>query len=329
MLKQGGEHLKTALLEVRNLELIFNTLRGRLKALHGVSFKIYPREILGLVGESGSGKTITGLSIMGLLDPTAEITRGEILFEGKDLLKLSEEERIKLRGKEISIIFQEPRAALNPVMNVGDQIAEAVLAHSSIDKEKVHELIVDFLVKVGLPDPWRIMRSYPHELSGGMAQRIMIAMALILKPKLLIADEPTSALDVTIQAQILDLIKELVKELGTSVLFITHDLALAAELVDRIAVMYAGTIVERGSVEEIFEEPLHPYTKGLLTSIPRLGYKGRLYSMKGEIPSLLNVPPGCKFYPRCPYSMKICKTMPNEIKISDTHSVACYLYEGD
>jgi peptide/nickel transport system ATP-binding protein len=316
------------LLDVRDLKVRFHTLRGIVRAVDGVSFSVNYGEVLGLVGETGSGKTVTGLTIMRLLDENAEIAGGEVIFEGKDLLKLPMSEILKIRGRDISMIFQEPKAALNPVIQVGDQVAEAFLAHESMSKEEARERVLDMFRKVGLPDPERIYRSYPHELSGGMAQRIVISMALALRPKLMIADEPTSALDVTIQAQIMDLFRELIREFNTSVIYITHDLALAAEISDRIAVMYAGRIVEVARTEELFENPLHPYTMGLLRSIPGSKSSGsRLFSMEGEIPSLLNPPPGCLFHPRCPKRMDICdKEVPNLLNVGNDHLVSCFLY---
>ncbi|MDK2384200.1 MAG: ABC transporter ATP-binding protein, partial [Candidatus Korarchaeota archaeon] len=278
------------LLEIRDLYVQFHTLRGIVKAIDGVNLEVGHGEVLGLVGETGSGKTVTGLSILRLLEQNAEITGGEIIFQGRDLLKLPLKEILKIRGRDISMIFQEPKAALNPVMQVGDQVAESFLVHEEISKKEARERVLGIFRRVGLPDPERVYKSYPHELSGGMAQRVVISMALALKPKLLIADEPTSALDVTIQAQIMDLFRELINEMGTSVIYITHDMALAAEISDRIAVMYAGRIVEVADTETIFENPLHPYTQGLLKSIPKPGYRGKLFSMEGEIPPLINPP---------------------------------------
>lgn len=316
------------LLEVKDLKVRFHTLRGIVKAVDGVSFSLNYGEVLGLVGETGSGKTVTGLTIMRLLDENAEIVGGEVVFEGRDLLKLPMSEVLRIRGKEISMIFQEPKAALNPVIQVGDQVAESFLVHEDISKDEARERVISMFRKVGLPDPERIYKSYPHELSGGMAQRVVISMALALRPKLLIADEPTSALDVTIQAQIMELFRELIREFGTSVIYITHDLALAAEISDRIAVMYAGRIVEVAGTEELFENPLHPYTNGLLRSIPKLGgSRTRLFSMEGEIPSLLNPPSGCLFHPRCPSRMPICETsIPDSIDMEGGHTVSCFLY---
>ncbi len=322
---KGGENL----LEIRDLYVRFHTLRGLVKAIDGVNLEVKYGEVLGLVGETGSGKTVTGLSILRLLEQNAEITGGEIIFQGRDLLKLPLKEILKIRGRDISMIFQEPKAALNPVMQVGDQVAESFLVHEEISKKEAKERVLEIFRRVGLPDPERVYKSYPHELSGGMAQRVVISMALALKPKLLIADEPTSALDVTIQAQIMDLFRELINEMGTSVIYITHDMALAAEISDRIAVMYAGRIVEVADTETIFENPLHPYTQGLLKSIPKPGYRGKLFSMEGEIPPLINPPPGCRFHPRCPKRFDPCdKEVPKLVEMEPGHKVACFLYGG-
>ncbi len=317
------------LLEIRDLYVQFHTLRGIVKAIDGVNLEVGHGEVLGLVGETGSGKTVTGLSILRLLEQNAEITGGEIIFQGRDLLKLPLKEILKIRGRDISMIFQEPKAALNPVMQVGDQVAESFLVHEEISKKEARERVLGIFRRVGLPDPERVYKSYPHELSGGMAQRVVISMALALKPKLLIADEPTSALDVTIQAQIMDLFRELINEMGTSVIYITHDMALAAEISDRIAVMYAGRIVEVADTETIFENPLHPYTQGLLKSIPKPGYRGKLFSMEGEIPPLINSPPGCRFHPRCPKRFEPCdKEVPKLMEVEPRHKVACFLFGG-
>jgi len=312
------------LLNVKNLITRFHTYRGVVKALEGVNLTVGRKEIVGLVGETGSGKSVTALSILRLIDPPGEIVDGEVIFDGRDLLKLSDEEMRRVRGKEISMIFQEPTLALNPVLTVGFQLQEAIETQN-IPKEEAIKLAVDLLGRVGLPDPERIFKSYSHELSGGMAQRAMIAMALAMKPKLLIADEPTSSLDVTIEAQILELIEKPVEDIGVSVLYITHDLGVAAEICDKIAVMYTGDIVEFGDIFSIFEEPLHPYTKGLLNAVPKLGRD--LYTIRGEVPDLVNPPSGCRFHPRCLQALDICsREKPQTVEVKKGHFVACHLY---
>ncbi|MEB3779672.1 MAG: ABC transporter ATP-binding protein [Desulfurococcales archaeon] len=314
---------------VEDLSVDYITLRGVVRVLNGVSIDVREGEILALVGETGSGKTTLGLSIPRLLPPNAVVRSGKILFDGVDVFKLSEDEVRELRGSKITVIFQEPRISLNPVMRIGDQLAEVLEAHVGIDKKTAYGRVEDMLRKVGLYDPQRVMKSYPFELSGGMAQRVMIAMAMLLSPRLIIADEPTSALDVTVQAQIIDLMKELISSYRTSVLYITHDLALVAEIADRVAVMYAGDIVEVGDVYDVFYNPLHPYTQGLLESIPKIGYRGKLRAMPGEVPSLLNPPPACRFHPRCPFVMDECrKVKPKAYKRGD-HIVLCHLYKEE
>jgi len=268
------------LLEVKELSVYYRTLGGFVKATEKVSFSLERGRVLAIVGETGSGKTTVGLSILRILPPNAMVQSGEILFEGRDLLRLRESEMRRLRGREISVIFQEPRVALNPVIKVGDQIAEVPMEHLGMSRKEAYQLAREMLEKTRVPDPDRVMNSYPFELSGGMAQRVVISIAMILKPKLLIADEPTSALDVSVQAQVLDLMQELVKETGTSVIFITHDLSLAAEIADEILVMYYGKVVEYGSVFEVFKNPQHFYTRALLGAIPRIGYRGRLRSLE-------------------------------------------------
>ncbi len=264
------------MLRIEDLTVNFTTLRGYVKALENVSLEIGEREVMALVGETGSGKTTIGLAAMRLLPPNAIVKSGRILFNGTDLLKLSDEEMRKIRGRKISMIFQEPRISLNPVLTIGRQLMEIPEEHLNATKKEAYEMSVEALRKVGLADPERIMKSYPHELSGGMAQRVMIAMAMMLKPKLLVADEPTSALDVTVQAQVIDLMKKLVRDTGSSVLFITHDLSLAAEFADNVTVIYRGRIVEKGDIYSIFYEPKHPYTKSLLEAIPKIGCRKRL-----------------------------------------------------
>lgn len=312
------------LLTVRDLVTHFHTYRGIVKALDGVNLTIGRKEVVGLVGETGSGKTVTALSILRLIETPGKIVSGEIIFDGEDLLKLSiEEMRRRIMGKEISMIFQEPTLALNPVLTVGIQLQEAMEA-KGVERKEAEELAIAMLEKVGLPDPERIFKSYPHELSGGMAQRVMIAMALSLKPKLLIADEPTSSLDITIQAQITELIKKLVEQIGASVLYITHNLGVAADICDKIAVMYAGNVVEFSDVFTIFENPLHPYTQNLLKAVPRLGCD--LYTIEGEVPDLVDPPSGCRFNPRCTMALEICRLRkPKLVNVENGHFVACHL----
>ncbi|MEP6894287.1 MAG: ABC transporter ATP-binding protein [Chloroflexota bacterium] len=322
------------LLEVKGLKTYFYTEDGIVRAVDGVNFEVYPGEVLGIVGESGCGKSVTSLSIMRLISKPGRIDAGEILLDGENLLNLTEEQMTKVRGNRISMIFQQPQTALNPVFKVGDQLAEVLNVHQDLGKEAGQKRAVELLKMVGVPDPARRVEAYPHELSGGMAQRVMIAMALACIPELLIADEPTTALDVTIQAQILDLIRQMRKDMGTSVILITHDLGVVAEMADRVAVMYAGEIVEQTDVNSLFDEPLHPYTQGLIGSIPVLGeIKERLDVIPGTVPNLVNLPPGCRFAPRCQarvkYALDICTaTKPELEEIKTDHSVRCWLYQN-
>ncbi len=326
---------KKPLLEVKNLKTHFFTEDGVVHAVDGVDFNVYPGEILGLVGESGCGKSVTSLSVMRLVSPPGKILEGEMLLDGTDLRKLSEEEMMKVRGNRISMIFQQPQTALNPVFRVGDQIAEVLSIHQDFGKEAGQRRAIDLLKMVGIPDAERRAQAFPHELSGGMAQRVMIAMALACVPELLIADEPTTALDVTIQAQILDLILDMREKMGTSVILITHDLGVIAELAERVAVMYAGEIVEQADAEELFDHPLHPYTQGLIGSIPILGkIKEHLDVIPGSVPNLIDPPPACRFAPRCTsrvkYGLKICtEVKPDLIETRAGHTVRCWLYEND
>ncbi|MCD6513311.1 MAG: ABC transporter ATP-binding protein [Candidatus Odinarchaeota archaeon] len=314
------------LLSVRDLVIHFVTYDGIVKALDGVSFDIYRGEVFGLIGETGCGKTVTSLSILGLLPENARIISGKIFFKGENLLENPEKLR-GIRGKGISMIFQDPATSLNPLYKVGDQITKVILTHQNVSKEKARKKAINLLKSVGLPDPERIMNFYPFELSGGMQQRVMIAIALSSNPDLLIADEPTSALDVTVQAQILDLLKKIRDERNISILFITHNFGIVAEICDRVGVMYAGTVVEIGSVENILSNPMHPYTKGLLASIPMPGRRQKLAIIRGTIPSLLDPPPGCRFHPRCPNAMDICrKEKPESVEVEDGHFVACHLF---
>ncbi len=321
------------LLEVKGLKTYFFTEDGVVKAVDGVDFDVLPGEVLGLVGESGCGKSVSSFSIMRLVGPPGKIVDGQIIFEGRDLLKLPESEMVHMRGDRISMIFQQPQSSLNPVFKVGDQVAEVLQIHQSKGKDSSWEQAVELLKLVGIPDAARKAHAYPHEMSGGQAQRVMIAMALALSPQLLIADEPTTALDVTIQAQILDLIRDLRTRLGTSVILITHDLGVIAEMADRVAVMYAGRIVEHTEVNNLFEKPLHPYTQGLIGSIPVLGeVRDKLDVIPGNVPNLVNLPPGCRFAPRCrareAYNLEICTTVePDLCEAAPKHTVRCWLYQ--
>jgi oligopeptide/dipeptide ABC transporter ATP-binding protein len=322
------------LLEVKNLKTHFFTEDGVVHAVDGVDFNVYPGEILGLVGESGCGKSVTALSVLRLVSLPGKVLEGEILLDGTDLRKVSEEEMMKVRGNRISMIFQQPQTALNPVFRVGDQIAEVLSIHQDFGKEAGQKRAVDLLKMVGIPEAESRAQAFPHELSGGMAQRVMIAMALACVPELLIADEPTTALDVTIQAQILDLILDMREKMGTSVILITHDLGVIAEMAERVAVMYAGEIVEQTDSEELFDHPLHPYTEGLIGSIPILGkIKERLDVIPGTVPNLIDPPPACRFAPRCParvkYGLKICtEVKPDLIEVKPGHLIRCWLYEN-
>jgi peptide/nickel transport system ATP-binding protein/oligopeptide transport system ATP-binding protein len=302
----------TALLDVRGLRTHVATEEGKVAAVDDVSFSVASGEVVGLVGESGSGKSVTALSIMGLLpQPPGRIASGEILFEGEDLARLSEARLQRLRGRSISMIFQEPMTSLNPVFTVGDQIVETVMAHERLSPRQARARAIEMLAKVGIPSPERRVDDYPHQLSGGQRQRAMIAIALACNPKLLLADEPTTALDVTIQAQILDLLRSLQEEFRMAVLMITHNMGVVAECADRVLVMYAGKIVEEGTVDAVFERPRHPYTEGLLASIPSLDDdRARLQTIAGTLPSLAALPPGCRFAPRCPYVEPACHAAP-------------------
>lgn len=301
--------MKNPLLEVRSLTTQFFTEDGVVRAVEDVSFEIFPGEILSLVGESGCGKSVTGLSLLRLIPiPPGKIVSGELLFDGRDLMELEEREMERVRGNDISMVFQEPMTSLNPVFTIGNQIVEALQLHQNLDKKEARKKAIEMLGRVRIPSPEVRIDSYPHQLSGGMRQRAMIAMALSCQPKLLIADEPTTALDVTIQAQVLRLLKEIQGEMGMAVMLITHDLGVVAEIADRVAVMYAGRIVETGPIEAIFGEMRHPYTKGLWESIPQLKEKRRrLNAITGQVPDPMNLPVGCKFHPRCYLMIDDCK----------------------
>jgi len=319
-----------ALLEVKNLKTHFYTHDGILPAVDGVSFKINRGETLCVVGESGCGKSVTAMSILKLVPtPPGKYVSGNILFNGEEILTKTDDEMRKIRGKDIAMIFQEPMTSLNPVYTVGDQISEAIIIHQGKKKKEAIQIAIEMLKKVGIPSPEKRVREYPHQLSGGMRQRVMIAMALSCNPMVLIADEPTTALDVTVQAQILDLMRKMQKETGAAIMFITHDLGVVAEMADRVVVMYAGKIVEEGAVEQIFDNPLHPYTMGLLNSIPQLDSKGKqtLHVIEGMVPGLDELPNGCAFNPRCEYAMDICREKRPELItiIKDDRKCACWL----
>ena len=320
-----------ALLEVRDLVTEFPTRKGVVRAVNGVTFDVESGEILAVVGESGSGKSVTSLSIMRLLQDPGHVASGSITFDGEDLLAASEAEMERVRGGQISMIFQEPMTSLNPVYRVGDQIVEAIRTHSDMSKKDAWARAVEMLRVVGIPSPEERARDYPHQMSGGMRQRVMIAMALSCDPKLLIADEPTTALDVTIQAQILDLIYKLRSEFNMAVLLITHDLGVVSEVADRVVVMYCGQVVEEGEKFELFEHPLHPYTLGLLKSIPRLEDEEseRLYMIRGSVPNPLEMPPGCPFSDRCDRCFERCRTEVPELTSvpGTTRRVRCFLYD--
>ena len=320
-----------SLLEVKDLKTYFYTDAGVGKAVDGVTFSLEKGKVLGIVGESGCGKSVTSLSIMRLVDTTTgKYEGGEILFEGRDILKLSEKEMRKLRGNKISMIFQEPMTSLNPVFTIGYQIMESLMLHKGLDKKAAHARAVELLELVGIPEAGKRVDEYPHQLSGGMRQRVMIAMALAGDPELLIADEPTTALDVTIQAQILDLLKSLQKKLNMSIIIITHDLGVIAEMADEVAVMYAGDIVEKAKTRELFADPKHPYTIGLMNSIPDIDDENeRLNTLEGLVPSLYEMPAGCRFAPRCQFACEECQKQ--RIHLTDLENgrqVRCRRYEN-
>ncbi|MDM5076074.1 MULTISPECIES: ABC transporter ATP-binding protein [Aeromonas] len=324
----GGQGM-APILEVSDLEVEFAVDDGKIKVLDGVSFKVAPGQTLGIVGESGCGKSVTSLAIMGLLPrPHGQVVAGSIRFQGEELLTLAPDQMYKVRGNRISMIFQEPMTALNPVQTVGDQLMEVFSLHRpDFSKAQRKEAAIAMLQKVGIPEPAQRFAVYPHNLSGGMRQRVMIAMALACEPDLLICDEPTTALDVTIQAQILDLMKALQAQTGMAIIFITHDLGVVAELCDEVVVMYAGRAVERADIFELFDHPRHPYTHGLMASIPRLEDvpKSLLKTIKGQVPALHEMPAGCRFSNRCPHATEICvSTIPATEQLSDRHAVACH-----
>jgi oligopeptide/dipeptide ABC transporter ATP-binding protein len=318
------------LLEVKNLRTSFFTADGVVRAVDNVSFTVRKGEALALVGESGCGKTVTAMSIMRLVAPPGKITGGQIRFKGRNLADLSEREMRHVRGNDIAMVFQEPMTSLNPVFKIGDQVAEAIRIHRKVSKKEARKQAARMLELVSIPDPVKRLDDYPHQLSGGMRQRVMIAMALSCDPELLIADEPTTALDVTIQAQIMELLAALQKRLGLAILLITHDLGVVAEFCERVIVMYTGRIVEEGPVRELFANPAHPYTRGLLKSLPSVaGREARLPTIQGMVPPLTALPPGCKFNPRCPDVMPICLgNEPALMNVGKEHDARCYLH-GD
>ncbi len=317
----------TSLLQIENLQTSFFTKRGVVRAVDGVSFSIAPGETLGIVGESGCGKSMTALSVMGLLEKNGKVTEGTILFNGENLLELAPRQRRKMCGDQLSMIFQEPMTSLNPVTTVGHQVLETLIVHDQVkSKQEAKARIIELFRQVGIPDPERRYASYPHQLSGGLRQRVMIAMAMACEPKLLIADEPTTALDVTIEAQILHLMRKLSKEHHTAIMMITHNLGVVAEICDRVCVMYAGKIVEQAEVHELFRNPLHPYTNGLLRSLPKMqSGQGRLYNIRGMVPDLVNMPEGCRFAARCDQACdRCCREMPELIDVGGGHLVRCF-----
>lgn len=319
------------LLEIKDLKTYFRTENGVVPSVDGVSFQIKKGETIAVVGESGSGKSVTSLSIMGLIGSPGRVEGGEVLFEGKDLTKISKKEMRRLRGNDIAMIFQEPLTSLNPLFTVGNQIAESIKLHQKASKEEAKKKSIEMLKKVGIPRAEKVYSSYPHLLSGGMRQRVMIAMALSCQPKLLIADEPTTALDVTIQAQILDLMRSLKHENDTSIMLITHDLGVVAEMVDTVIVMYAGQVVEYTDVFTLFDNPKHPYTKGLLESTPKIHErKDELQSIEGTVPAPGSIKQGCRFHTRCTFAIDKCRVQdPNLIDVSPNHQVRCWLHDEE
>ena len=319
-----------ALLEMHDLKTFFTTKRGVVKAVNGVSYKVEAGRTLGVVGESGSGKSVSAMSMLQLLDGNGYIAGGSIMFDGKDLTKMPLSEMQKIRGNAISVIFQEPMTSLNPVFTIERQVSEPFIIHQGMSKEEARKKVVEMLADVKIPNPEVVAKQYPHQLSGGMRQRVMIAMALCCNPHLLIADEPTTALDPTIQAQIIELIKDLQQKRGMSVLFISHDLGVIAETCHRVVVLYAGSVMESAPVRTLFHQPLHPYTKGLIASIPKAGAKvsGRLPSIEGSVPHFTDMPVGCPFHPRCPYAGERCRQETPPLTGDETHQVRCFYAEG-
>ncbi|MEM2928899.1 MAG: ABC transporter ATP-binding protein [Nitrososphaerota archaeon] len=321
--------MNSVLLSINNLKTYYYSFDGIIKAVDGISFDIQRKDIFGLVGESGCGKSTVALSILKLVPPPGRIVSGEIFFENEDILKKNEKEMIKIRGSKISMVSQDPSIALNPLFKIGEQIRDVIIFHKGLNKEEAYEIAIEKLKQVKLPEPEKIFERYPHELSGGMKQRAMIAMALACNPSLLIADEPTTALDVTIQAQILELLKELLRKMEMSVLLITHNFGIVAEICNKVAIMYAGKIIEMGSIELIFNNAFHPYTQGLLKAVPKISENiEELHVIEGDVPDLIDLPKGCRFHPRCSYAKDKCrKEIPEFIEIDENHKVSCFLYE--
>ncbi|MGC2082738.1 MAG: ABC transporter ATP-binding protein [Bradyrhizobium sp.] len=320
--------MTTPVLSVRNLQVEFATRRGTLRAIDGVSFDIAKGEVLGVVGESGAGKSVTGLAVIGLIDRPGRISGGEILLSGRRIDNLPPEEMRKMRGKRIGMIFQDPLTSLNPLYRVGDQIIETIRTHTSLNEQQARKRAIDLLAEVGISAPEKRIDGYPHEFSGGMRQRVVIALALCAEPELIIADEPTTALDVSVQAQIIALIKRLGRDHGTAVMLVTHDMGVIAETCDRVAVMYAGRVAEIGPVQEVIRNPLHPYAKGLMGAIPTLaGEDKRLVQIPGSMPRLSAIPPGCSFNPRCSFAFDRCRVERPEPLRQGTQAVACHLYD--
>ena len=330
-MKVIGKQSNEIILHVQDLRTHFYLRTGILKAVDGVTIDVHQREAVGLVGESGCGKSVTAFSIMRLIQTPGKIVEGKILFKDKSLLGLTARSMTQVRGQDISMVFQDPMTYLNPVFTVGNQIMETIQIHRHTEKKEAKEKTIELLGSTGLPDPEKVFNYFPHQLSGGMRQRILIAMALSCNPSLLIADEPTTALDVTVQAQILQLIKETIQQLGTSLLLITHDLGIVADTCDTVYVMYAGKIVERGTVWQIFKHPLHPYTSGLLECVLSIDeFKKEIKTIEGNVPYLINPPSGCRYRTRCPFAMEKCSMEePPLIEIENGHAVACYLHEAD
>jgi len=316
------------LLEVRDLSTYFFTFQGVVKALEGVDLGIDRNEVVGLIGETGCGKSVTGLSIMGLIQPPGRIIGGKVIFKEQNLLDLKEKELQRIRGKGISMIFQKPMSSLNPVFTIGKQFLDVIRLHRKVKVNEARKIAVTSLRKVVLPDPEETLDRYPHELSGGMQQRVMIAMALACGSDLLIADEPTTALDVSVQLQVLKLLRRVMKDAGMSILLISHDMGVIGSSCERVNVMYAGSVVESGSVRAIIDRPLHPYSKGLMEVIPSFSESTkRLQPLKGEVPNLLHPPQGCRFHPRCPFAMSVCKEkVPPRVEIEDRHYVSCFIF---